>query len=237
MLRSHLLALGALLLCVGCGSTGQREVSYPLFASGQAPAPFRAGDWEVTLEVARVGFGPAYFCATAAASSDLCPAAVAEFAQSAEFDALSPTPQQLGSIEGVSGTIRSATYDYAYTWLTTQRSPRPTAAAPRGHSAHFEGRATRGARTIRFVADVDVLPQTQGTRVVQGARAEADVQDSNVRLDLRVDAAAWWRNVDFEELAQSDRDIVVVPPTSRAYSAVVIAMTATATPVLEWSRP
>ena len=236
MLRPHLLALCALLVCAGCGSTGQREIDYPLFARGQAPAPFQAGEWVVTLEVARVGFGPAYFCATAAASSDLCPVAVAEFASSAELDALNPTPQELGTVEGVSGTIRSSTYDYAFTWLNTQRSPRPTAAAPLGHSAHFEGRASRGGQTFRFVADVDVTPQTQGARAVQGARVEADVQDSNIRLDLRVDATAWWRNVDFNELAQSDRDVVVVSPTSRAYSALVIAMTATATPVLEWSR-
>lgn len=220
----------------GCGETGQEEVSYPVFAAGTAPAPFIVGAYEVTLDVAQVGFGPVYFCATAAASSDLCPAALAEFASTATLDGVNDEAQQLGDVRGVTGEIRSATYDYAITWLSTQRNPTPAPGAPGGHSAHFEGRAVGGATEFRFVADVDVVPQLQGSRAVQGARVSANVQDSSVRLDVRFDPGAWWRSVDFSELEALGGDPVVVPAGSRAMNAVVIGMTATAPPTFEWSE-
>jgi len=225
-----------LLGSLGCGETGQEEVSHPIFAAGMAPAPFTVGAYEVTLDVAQIGFGPVYFCATAAASSDLCPAAVAELATTATVDGAAESPQQLGDVSGVTGQIRSATYDYAVTWLATQRSPTPAPGAPGGHSAHFEGRAVRGTTEFRFVADVDVLPQIQGSRAVQGARVTADVRDASVRVDVRFDPSAWWRSVDFRELEALGGDPVVAPAGSRAMNAVVIGMTATTPPTFEWSE-
>ncbi|MEZ4406296.1 MAG: hypothetical protein R3A52_07465 [Polyangiales bacterium] len=198
-------------------------------------APFMAGPWEVTLDVARVDIGPVYFCATEAASSDLCPAAVAEFASSGLVNALDPSPQRLGEVTGVSGTVRSATWDYGLTWFTTQRAARPTSTAPGGHSAHFEGRATRDGRTVRFVSDVDVAPMIQGSLAVQGARVSGDLRAATARLDLTFDARAWWRGVDFDEVAAISGDPAVVPTSSRAHNAVVIAMTTTGVPTFTWS--
>lgn len=219
-----------------CGDTGQELVSYPIFAAATAPGPLRVGEYEITLEAAQVGFGPVYFCATAAASADLCSSAVGEFAASATIDALSPNEQRLGEVRGVSGEIRSATYDYAITWLNTQTSPTPTSAAPGGHSAHFEGRVTRGLSTFRFIADIDVVPQFQGLLAVQAARASASVHDSRVRLDIRFDASAWWQTVDFSELEALGVDPVLVPKNARATNAVVIAMTTSSPPAFEWSE-
>ena len=230
-------ACAAASLSLACGTTGQREIRYPFFASGRAPAPFTAGDWQATLDVARVGFGPVYFCATAGASSDLCPAAVAEFADSAVVNGLNPSAQPIGEIDGVTGQINSATYDYAFTWLDTQSAAQPTSAAPGGHSAHFEGHAVRGSTTLRFVADIDVKPNIQGTRSVQGARVTADVQSDQVRLDVRMDPSAWWAKADFNELAALGGDPVVVPQGSRTYNAVVLGMTAAAPPSFQWSGP
>lgn len=218
-----------------CGSTGQDEISYPIYGAGRAPQAFSAGEWQVTLDVARVGFGPLYLCATAAASSSLCPAAVAEWTSAAEIDALDPMPQQLGAVTGVTGALRSATYDFAITWLATQQAATPTAGAPGGHSARFEGQATRGATTLRFVADVDVAPQIRDSRAVQGARVIADIVDENVRLDVGADPAAWWRSVDFAELEGLGGDPVVVPTGSRAMNALVIGMTATSPPTFAWT--
>lgn len=221
------------MLALGCGSTGSSEVRYPVVAEGVASAPFAAGDWTVTLDVARVSLGPIYFCATSAASSSLCPAAVQEFADVAEFDALRPSAQPLGFVTGAPGSIRSASYDLGITWFTTQRAATP-AAASAGRSAHFEGRVARGGRTLRFVCDVRVSPMIQGAQAVQGARVSADIDGSRVRLVVHADAAAWWRNVDFSEVAEWDDDPITIPASSRIHNAVAVAMTAGAPLRFEW---
>jgi len=243
-MMNHRIALTltlAVTLASACGETGQREIRYPIFAGGTA-ASVRAvtvGEWSVTLDVARIGFGPVYFCATEGASSSLCPAAVAELADSVEVDLLATatTPARIGDIYGVTGSIRSATYDYAYVWLKTQSSPAPTAAAPAGHSARFEGRATRGSTTFRFSADIDIVPTLRGTRSVQGARVTADVADEHQRLDVRFDAAAWLAQIPFDVLAaQASGDTpVVITRGTTAYNALTIGMTAIAPPTFTWS--
>lgn len=225
----------AMLMLSACGDTGQRELVYPVFFAGQAPAAFAAGAWQVTLDVARVGFGPVYFCATAAASADLCPVAVAEYRDSVEGNALDAAPQPIGEIRGVTGHIHSLMLDYALTWFNTQTSVRATDAAPGGHSAHFEGTATQGATSFAFVADIDVAPTIQGTSALQGVRVNADISHERMRLDVRVDATAWWRAVDFNALAALGASSVVVEPGTRAYNAVAVGMT-TQPPVFEWTE-
>jgi hypothetical protein len=228
-------ALLCALLGAACGQTSQTEVTYPIVAHGVAPAAIQAGDWSVTLEVAEVGFGPLYLCSTAAASSDLCPAALAEYIDTATIDLLDPAAQPLGDINGVTGEIRSATWDYGVTWLATQTEATPQSGAPGGHSAHFEGSATDGVTTIRFVADVDALPLYRGTRTVQGTQVSADVTDDRVELDVDFDVAGWWSRVDIGELVDIGGDPVVVPSDSRAHSALVLQMTTNATPTFTWT--
>ena len=151
----HPFLVAALAVCAAaCGSTGQRPVSYALFGAGEAPVPFDAGAWRVTLSRADVGIGPIYLCATSGASSDLCPAAVQEFADAAVIPGIDAAPRALGLVTGTTGSIRSAAYDYAVTWFPTQARPTPTAVAPGGHSARFAGRAVRGAETLEFTADI-----------------------------------------------------------------------------------
>jgi hypothetical protein len=219
----------------GCGSTGREEVSYPIEAQGRSPAPFMAGAWQVTLEVASIGFGPLYFCASASASRDTCPTAVAEFARAAIVDALGTRPQALGEVTALAAEARSAIYGYAYIWPLTQNAPAPITGAPGGHSAHFEGTAVQGASSLRFVADVDVLPTFAGTLAVQGAAVIPTVQRAGLRLNVTFDPSAWWRQVDFNELAAGGGDLVTVTSTSRAYNALVIAMTSTDRPTLVWT--
>ena len=224
-----------LLVVAGCGDTGQALVDYPLRASGAGGA-FDAGAWRVTLDVARVGIGPIYFCATETASMDLCGTAVNEFAGVAAFDALRPEAQELGRIVGVTGGIRSVTFDYAITWFNRQAAPVPSPAAPGGHSAHFEGRAEQPGRSLRFVADVDIVPQFAGTLAVQGTRVQTtEVRDSRIQLDLQVEPRAWFQQVDFDELAAVAGDPVVVPMASRSHNALVIAMAALHPPEFRWS--
>lgn len=222
-----------LLLLAGCGDTGQVRVRYPALATG-APGTFSAGGWDVVLDVATVGFGPAYFCATAAASMDLCPTAVNELAAVAAFDALAAAPQPLGDVVGVAGALRSVAYDFGITWFTRQTAPSPAAGAPAGHSARFEGRASKGMTTFRFVADIDVAPSRAGTLAVQGARVEADVGAQTARLTVAVDPRRFWDDVDFDALAAEAGDPIVVAPGSRAFNSVVLRMTTTAAPTFRW---
>jgi hypothetical protein len=125
-----LTALGAAALEVsGCGNTGPAPVSYPVYATGDALAAqgFVVGNWTVTLQVAQVGFGPAYFCATASASGDLCPAAVEEFHDVATVDALDPSPQLLGnrSYWGISRGTPVNSCRLRTTLRSTGRPPTP----------------------------------------------------------------------------------------------------------------
>ncbi|MEW5849245.1 MAG: hypothetical protein AB2A00_10545 [Myxococcota bacterium] len=224
---------------LSCGASGQREVEYAAVGVGRAARVVEArGGWQVTLEEARVALGPVYFCATQAASADLCPSARAELLATWPWDALDPRSQHLGTVHGVTGSIGSAQYDFGIVWLETDTQPRALQGAVDGHSAVFRGRATRGDRTLRFVANIDAIPRAQGTHVVQGARTSADVLDSHTRLEVTVDPNLWWSGVDFDEFVDAPADdVVVVPADSRAANAVLVAMTANATPQFRWVAP
>jgi hypothetical protein len=219
----------------GCGTTGEPLVRAPAFAAGTQRAPFRVGEWTVTLEVARVGLGPFYFCGEKEAPPDVCPEVTAEIAASTTIDALDPTPQALGEVLGLPGEITVATFDFGVSWFTWQKAPAATPGAPGGHSARFEGRAVRGETTVRFVADVDVPPPERGARALV-APAGVDLAGSDLRLDVRIDPHAWWSGVDFDALAQGGGDPVVVTPGSQAHEAVVEGMTSAAPPTFSWSR-
>ena len=223
-------------LVTGCGATGQVELALPASAIGRAPKTVAVGAYEVTLEVASIGFGPLYFCATAAASSALCPVAQAEFAATALVDGLDAAPQSLGLLRGVTGAIRSCTFDFGLTWLAVEQQPTSHVEGLDGHSAHFEGRYGLGGGPVRrFVADVDVRPQLPGTHAVQGARTTVDIADERQRLAITFDPTSWWATVDFSEFDSWSGDPLVVPAESRAHSAVVLAMTATHQPSFGWS--
>jgi hypothetical protein len=221
----------AVMFLAACGEVAQTPVRYPAVARGAA-GTFAAGDWQVTLSAATVAFGPAYFCATEAASMDLCPAAVNELAAVGSFDALDGDAQPLGTVEGVTGELRSVQYDFGINWFTRQNQPTPAEGVT--HSAHFEGQAVSAAGGFRFVADIDLPPSHQGTQVVQGARVAAHVTSSDTRLSIAADPGRWWERVDFDELLQLGMDPVVVEPGMRAHNNVVLRMTTSAAPQFSW---
>jgi hypothetical protein len=198
------MALAVLPLASGCGPAAQTPVSYPLYGEGTGGA-FMVGDWQVTLDVALVGLGPIYFCTTSGASSELCPTSLNEFADVAVVDVRDPTPQRLGDIVGVTGGIRSVSYDLAYNWFARQNAPTPALVAPEGHSAHFEGQATGPEGSFRFIADVDVLPRYAGLRAIRRtAGIDTRITDSSLRLDIRLDPQSWWKVIDFSALGRGN---------------------------------
>jgi len=241
-MRPHPLSAALLVIahaCVACSGTGQPEVEYPAFAVATVPESIEAGDWQVTLERAEVAFGPVYFCAAASGSATLCETAVGELASVHLVDALSGEAQPLGTVRGLAGAVRSASYDYGLHWYLTESSANADPAAPGGHSAMFMGRATNGdGDALDFRAEVDVLPQYRGQRAVPTARADATVRDDvDTRLEVRFDPAAWIAGVDFDDLfAEAVDGGVVVSAGSTAHDAIAIAMVATHPAEFSWTE-
>ena len=225
------------LLALGCSGPGSSRLSIPISAIGTPARPVTVSGFTVTLTVARVGFGPLTFCASRAASPELCPNALAEWAATASIDALSPTPQPLGQVDGFTGTARSVGFAYAIPWLATEKAPTPKSGAPGGHSAHLEGTATRVAdgRVVRFVADLDVRPLVQAEPAVSQSGFTEELDPSVRRLDVRFDPTTWLAQIDFDQLAASGTDVVVMPG-SQANNALIVGMSDLGLPSFTWSK-
>lgn len=222
-----------LLALAACGDTGAPAFQAPVYARGGA-ATVQAGAWTVTLTRAEVALGPVYLCATAAASSDLCPSAVAELTDVAAVDALAPAAQELGVLDIVPGEVRSAMLDYGITWLPTETRPTAKDGAPAGHSARFAGTAVQGDMSLEFTADVDLAPPLQGGRTIEGLQLPRFTPAPGGSLRITVDAASWWIAVDFDALAAEGPGPHTLAPDSAAVEAVRFGMIA-APPRLTWS--
>lgn len=228
-------AVVAMLGAIGCSGTGQPEVSYPAFGEATMPGAIQAGAWTVTLDEAKIAFGPVYFCAAASGSAALCNTAIGEITEVSAIDGLDGTPQPIGTVHGFVGSIRSASYDFGIHWFLTEEAPVAAPAAPGGHSAHFAGTAVKGGESVRFVADVDVIAQFQGQRAVPSAAASAAITGDDERLAVSFDPGSWIGKVDFDEAPIGAQETYVIAPGSRNYGAIVIAMTAETPPVFGWS--
>lgn len=223
----------------GCADTGQREVVFPVHASGVEDPTFTSGAWTVTLDEARVGLGPLYFCATLGADMDLCATARAEWLGSASADGLDPTLQMLGEGRGVTGGIGSMMLDYGRTWLLTLPEPRANDGAPEGHSLVLRGRAVLVARTITFEAAVDIDAQGPGEAAIGGLRTQREL-DGTEAFALRVDAVAWAARMDFDEVAAlaDATDHAVIDPGTPPHEDLALAMRTARLPAVEWiARP
>lgn len=205
------------IMLFACGPAPQGHVRYPMVATGTPVVARQIGDWTVTLDVARLGFGPIYFCAAHSVRS--CDTAAAEVTQVVDIDLLDTAEQELAQVQGLTGTIRSAAWDYGMTWLLTETAPQQR--SPSGHSLVLHGTATRGTVTVPIDLSIDVPPLQQGAYAVLGSRATATVTDDAVRLEVHFDPAAWLIGVDFEDPAPE--------------GPIIIGMTANAPPSFTWS--
>jgi hypothetical protein len=230
--------LGLLGLLPGCGDTGQPLVDVPVAVVGTEARAVKLGAVEVKLDKVTVGFGPVRLCASRFASDELCPAALAEWADSfGGLDLLSTSPRIVGTVHGFAGTTRSVSYDWAYTWLPTQSDPQPTSRAVAGHSAHLEGTVTwtSSKTTMHFVADVDVVPSERGTHGASQTLPDSSVGTSTGGLEITFDPNLWLEQVDFDELADKGEEPARILPGSRAHTALVVAMTSLAPPRFAWT--
>jgi hypothetical protein len=225
-------------LSTACSGTGQPAVDYPAFAVSAVPGVIDAGGFSVSLDEALVAFGPAYFCASATGSSTLCETALAEITETSIIDALSPEPQPLGTVNGFTGEIRSASYDYGIHWFLTENEPAASAPLLLRHSARFRGRAEKDGVSVDFVADIDVLPQFRGQRAVTTAPARASITEENAasaRLELRLDVAPWLAAIAWDEAAASGEELYVIETGSAEHNSVVTEMQSSHQPAFVWS--
>jgi hypothetical protein len=222
-------------LVTGCADTGQQPIEFPVVATGAAPTPVAVGGYEVTLTRAEVGFGPAYFCAGDHADGDQCATAVVEIQRTNAIDALDPAPQDLGLVEGVTGTVRSAMYDWGVSWLLTRDQPIANEGAPEGHSLVIEGTATGATATFAFSAQVDAVPAGQGAPTVRAQRTMIELTGDDVTLTVHVDPQLWLAQVPFADLDDGLGTAVVIQPGTEAYSALVVGLTTAAPASFAWA--
>ncbi|MCA9582348.1 MAG: hypothetical protein KC416_11175 [Myxococcales bacterium] len=228
------------MVCTGvtCGHTGQEFVEFDLRTRGTDNATFEAGAWTVTLTRAEVALGPIYFCATSAADAELCPSAVAEFVEVAPINGIEGSPDDAGRVFGVTGTVGSVTLDYGLPWLLTTDGPVPQEGAPGGHSAQFEGTASRDGATFLFAMDVDVTAANRGDIALPGIRTDHVIDTRTEAVTFSIDPTAWWANVDFEVVYADIEDPavpIVLDEESTAYGTVILGMTTGKVPSLEWT--
>ena len=232
----HLFPFGLLALAA-CISSSQEPVSYRA-VSVLAPngAVATQNGWTITVTRASIGLGPFYFCAAATGSSTLCDSSAAELADVAYVDALAPS-SPLGTVNGFTGVIKSATYDFGISWFDTETAATPAPILPDGHSMHIEGTATNGTSTVTIIADVDVDPQYQGQNAIATAPADTDVTSSATELQVVLSPAGWLRQLDFDAIAKSGPEPFVIAPGMPEHTAIVVGLKNLAQPTFQWVAP
>jgi hypothetical protein len=199
-------------------------MTFPALAIPAGTKEFLVDDVTVTLEEATLAFGPAYFCASASGSATLCETALGEIRDITRVDGLTTEAQAIGAFRGFTGDIRSVSYDYGIHWYLTEKKPAPAPAAPSGHSAHIAGTATRGASSVRFMADVDVVAPFQGQRAVPTTKAEGKVDEDTAQVEVRFDVASWLSGVEWHAALDAGQDPHAITRGTRDHDAIVIDM-------------
>lgn len=184
---------------VGCGEAPQTAVEIPLIAQG-GPASEVIVSEELTVRVERAdfAFGPLYLCPGAQAG-ELCDSARLEWLESAVIDGTHPGDQNLGTLKGVSGAVRSYMFDFGISSLLTQEEPlvSPAAQALGGLSAVFEGQAQLADQAVPFVIEVLIAQGEEAERGVQVVRRSSsetfshEVTGEEAALVVAVDPGLW----------------------------------------------
>lgn len=224
---------GLLLVLLSCIQSSQTRIAVPAYAIAAPPGEVRVGGWTVTLTVAELGFGPVYFCAASSGSATLCETAAAELRTISTVNMLTASPQFLGNVDGLTGGIRSASFDFGITWYPTQASAVAAPSSARGHSVYLEGKARRGTDILPFTALIDVVAQFRGQRAVPTVAAVGVVSESTSSLEVHFDVAKWLLQIDFDRVPPGP---LVIGPTSAEHNAIAQAMVATRPPEFVWTQ-
>lgn len=130
-------------------------------------------------------------------------------------------PVELPPGEGISGTVRSATFSFA------APSAGPIVDQLAGHVAIAEGRATKGDATIYFSVSADLadVSRTAKNAAVTGCVFDAiDIEDAGT-VTVTVRPRVWFNFVDFGALAPGAADApTVVDPASVPHIAFALGL-------------
>lgn len=218
------LCLVALSALTGCIESGAVPVSIGLFVRGADVASFEGRDgWQVELEVAELLYGPLYLCAGQQAG-DLCDAARAEFLETVRIDALDPAPRSIGTLEGLSGTVRSAMWDYGRPWPLSASAPLMTA---EGASVRVVGVARRGLDEVPFDTSLNLEPSRAGVILVRASELFEEELSGDRTLTVTTDPSRWLDEVRWEDVVDG-----AFQADSQPARALANALTTRARPVL-----
>lgn len=221
------LALGAVLSASACVSTGARRTSFELQVAGTSVERFPGrGGSELSLEEARLAFGPLYLCPGATAG-ELCEEAVAEFLGSVVVDALDSSPHAVGTMSAVTAPALSFMYDLGISSLLTEQRPvvQEAAEALGGVSFRVRGVALVDELRIPFRAAVPVQltgndedgdggarSSSVGIPVIRSCSAQSagcedpfdrhDISDDDMLLSAAFDPRPWLDGIDFPAMVE-----------------------------------
>lgn len=210
-MKRHTFVTSFVVATFGCVDVGQELATLPLYVAGTAiegPIGTTQG-WSIEITRAELAFGPLYLCPGFQAGS-LCDTARVEWLESAVVDTLDPKSHNAGTLNGVTGPVRSWMYDLGFTSLLTQQKPVALAAAEalNGNSVRLEGRARKDAYEVPFVVELAVQQEEEtevGVSVVRksgGERFEHEITGAQSALTVRFDPRPWFIDVDFNELVE-----------------------------------
>lgn len=243
---SAAVALAALCLVgAGCGDQGgASRVSYPLQLETADTSKLTTDDgYTVTLSEARLSLGPVRLFAGeplfAAGPRESWPVramrtllgigvahahpghyqqgeAMGELLAARVVDLLQPG-DVLGSVDGVTGAVRSA------------RVTLSPAQALGGHVIRIRGSAVKGSRTVAFAATLDEPID------VSGIACTADVTAAGGALTLRPEPGRWVERIDFAALDGSQGEVPLKAGT-QAHNALARGAASTSAFTFRW-RP
>lgn len=202
-----------LTLCLGlsaCVDTGQGQVQRVLQVAGSSPEPMQLpSGTQLVLSQARLAFGPFYLCAGASAG-DLCDTARAEWLGSVVVDTLNPAIQEVGMLDGVSGSVQSWMYDLGISSQLSRSEPFELEAAKAlgGNSVRMVGSAFVDGKELPFGVSVAVKQNSKtelGVPVVRKSSSEQFSLDAGAEsgtLLIRFNPSAWVQGLDFRSYIQ-----------------------------------
>jgi hypothetical protein len=124
----------------------------------------------------------------------------------------------LGTGDGVSGTVRSATFTFG------TPAAGPFAGALGSHVAVLEGSATKGTETRVFRSELDAadIVNTKNQPAVEGCPFEETDMESDGTVTVTIKIAQWFDQVEFDGVpASTDGAPVTIPATAIGHNELV----------------